>query len=75
MFALSLDMGGSHIGCAIVRDREILANRSLNVESAKGLSSTLPLIEQTLRELLEDSGAKFEDCRGVAVGFPGIIDA
>ena len=26
MLALSLDMGGTHIGCAVVRDKEILAD-------------------------------------------------
>jgi glucokinase len=75
MLALSLDMGGTHIGCAVVRDQEILAGCSLATESAKGLASMLPLIAQTLQELLEQSGETLSACAGLAVGFPGIIDA
>lgn len=74
MFALSLDMGGTHIACAAVRDRQLLASRSLDTESAKGLASILPLIEQTLRELVHESGEPLEAFSGLAIGFPGIID-
>lgn len=75
MLALSLDMGGTHIGCAVVRDRKILACSSLATESTNGLASLLPLIAQTLQRLLNESGESLSACAGLAVGFPGIIDA
>jgi glucokinase len=75
MLALSLDMGGTHIGCAVVRDQKILACSSLATESANGLASILPLIAQTLQRLLDESGESLSACSGLAVGFPGIIDA
>jgi len=74
MLALSLDMGGTHIGCAVVRDRRILASASLETESAKGLASILPVVAQILRQLLDEAGETVDACSGLAVGFPGIID-
>ncbi len=75
MLALSLDMGGTHIGCAAVRDQRILASHSIETESAKGLASILPLVAQTLRQLLDEAGENLSACAGLAIGFPGIIDA
>jgi glucokinase len=75
MLALSLDMGGTHIGCAVVRGREILACASLDSEKAASLTSLLPSIADMLHRLLAKAGASTGDCAGVAVGFPGIVDA
>lgn len=75
MLALSLDMGGTHIGCAVVRDQEIAASASIETEGAHGLASLLPLITDTLRHLLEQAGATAAECSGVALGYPGIVDA
>lgn len=75
MLALSLDMGGTHIGCAVVQDRQIMASASIDSEGAESLRSLLPVISETLRRLLAESGATFRDCGGLAIGFPGIVDA
>jgi glucokinase len=75
MLALSLDMGGTHIGCAVVRDREILACASLDSEKAASLASLLPAIAEKLRQLLANAGAETAECAGIAIGFPGIVDA
>lgn len=75
MLALSLDMGGTHIGCAVVRDKEILATESLATKNAQSLAAMLPAIEATLRGLLRGCGEKLDSCGGVAIGFPAIVDA
>lgn len=75
MLALSLDMGGTHIGCGVVRDRELLATASIATRDAQSLASLLPAIETTLRGLLQDCGEKLDSCEGLAVGFPAIVDA
>jgi len=74
MLALSLDMGGTHIGCGVVRDRELLASSSLDSERAESLTSLMPRIATALKELLKESGATAKECEGIAVGFPGIVD-
>jgi glucokinase len=74
MYALSLDMGGSHIGCAVVRDRKIMAHTSIATTAAHGLAPLLPEIRSTLNALLRESSVTAADCSGVAIGFPGIVD-
>ena len=74
MLALSLDMGGSHIGCAVVRDRAILASSSLASEGAGSLQSLLPGIEQELRRLLAESHANTAECEGLAMGLPSVVN-
>jgi glucokinase len=62
MLALSLDIGGTHIGCGIVRDNELLGLTSLE--------SILPGVTVALRALLKESGATAEQCEGIAIGSP-----
>jgi glucokinase len=74
MLALSLDMGGTHIGCGVVRDGELLGSVSINSEHAGSLESLLPQLTAALRTLLKVSGVTAEVCAGIAIGFPGIVD-
>jgi glucokinase len=75
MLALSVDIGGTHIGCAVVRDREILAFSSLESEGSESLASLLASIAETMRCLLAEAQSGAAECQGVAIGFPGIVDA
>jgi len=74
MKALSLDMGGSHIGCAVVEDQRILAKDSLPVTEAPGLAALLGPLAEMLHALLGSVGIAGADCAGMAIGFPGIVD-
>lgn len=75
MLALSLDMGGTHIGCAVARDDQIVASREIGCEGAGDLASLLPSLRDELRRLLQQAGVGPGDCSGLAIGFPGIVDA
>ena len=74
MLALSLDMGGTHIGCGVIRDNELLASTSLDSERAESLEPLLPCVTDVLRSLLRECGATAGECAGIAIGFPGIVD-
>lgn len=74
MLAMSVDMGGTHIGCGVVRDKELLGSASLNSERAESLESLLPCVTAALKKILQESGATARECDGVAIGFPGIVD-
>src|ERR1700758_3040721 len=74
MLALSLDMGGTHIACGVVRDNELLGSTSLDSELGESLESLLPYITATLNRILKECGTAAEECYGVAVGFPGVVD-
>ena len=75
MRALALDMGGTHIGCGVVEDDRLLASASINAEAASRLADLLPPLTDKLSALLQKSDTKPEECAGIAVGFPGIVDA
>src|SRR6266568_4218029 len=74
MKALSLDMGGTHIGCALVEDRRLLGSVAIPSQEAQSLASMLPLIEDALYTLLRANRTRPEDCAGIAIGYPGIVD-
>ena len=74
MRVLSLDMGGTHIGCAVVEDEKLLVTGELSFHGHQHLVEMLPLIEQELRRLLQSIGMGFAECDGLAIGFPGIVD-
>src|SRR5271163_2901025 len=74
MLALSVDMGGTHIGCGVVRNNELLGSSSLGSERAESLESLLPCVTAALRKILHENGATIGECHGVAIGFPGIVD-
>jgi glucokinase len=74
MLALSLDMGGTHIGCGVVRDHELLGWTSLDSELAGSLELHLPRVAAALQALLQECGATADECDGIAIGFPGIVD-
>lgn len=74
MKALALDMGGSHVGCAVVEDDHILSRGALDVETAPGLTALLEPLARTLHGLLQSAGVTASDCVGITIGFPGIVD-
>jgi glucokinase len=74
MKVLSIDLGGTHIGCAVVEQTDVLAYKSISSDNARSLATVLPEIEQTLRDLLLEASVKSSKCAGIVMGFPGIVD-
>ena len=74
MLALSLDMGGTHIGCGLVDDYKLLAQSSIPSEGAQSLAALLPALASTLYNLAAEAGVATRDCSGLAIGFPGIVN-
>lgn len=75
MRALALDMGGSHIGCGLIEDTHLLEQASIETEGASSLAALLPALADTLNALLRSTGTSAAQCAGIAIGFPGIVDA
>jgi glucokinase len=74
MKALAVDLGGSHATCAVVEDRMVLARETLSLEGPHGLAAALLPIAEALRRTAAAAGATPGDCRGLALGFCGIVD-
>src|SRR5215469_15071919 len=75
MQALALDMGGTHVGCGVVEGNRLLVETSIDAAGASSFGDLLPVLENTLRDLLRKAGTTAERCAGMAIGFPGIVDA
>lgn len=74
MKALSLDMGGTHIRCAVVEDAQILSAESISSERAVSLTALFPMLEHTLLGLLRQARVNSSECEAVVIGFPGIVN-
>ena len=74
MRALSIDLGGTHIGCAVVEETRVLAYSSVPISNIHSLATALPEIEKTLHQLLLEVNVKSNKCAGIVMGFPGIVD-
>ncbi len=74
MFALAIDLGGSHANCALVEGPRVLARRLISACGAAGLRSLLPVVEQALKEILQQCGLAASDCAGLVLGFCGLVN-
>ncbi len=72
--ALAIDLGGSHVTCAVVRGQSIVGQETLPADGKAGLAGLLPAMSDGLHGLLESAGMKCSDCQGVVLGFPGIVN-
>ncbi len=72
--AIGCDLGGTHFSVAIVQDRTLLAVKDQPVAARPGLSTLLPLIEKTIRELLATCALRPSDCSGLVLTLPSLVD-
>ncbi|MGA7917064.1 MAG: ROK family protein [Candidatus Acidiferrales bacterium] len=75
MKALAIDLGGTHATCAIIEDSKILFSRHLDLDSAQGLGTVLPLFASTFRDLLSAANLRTKDFAGMAVSTCGLVDS
>lgn len=75
MKALAVDLGGTHATCGLVDDRNIVAVEGFDTDRARSLRGVLPTLADSFRGLLSQSGLRFQDCAGVAIGFAGLVDS
>jgi glucokinase len=70
--ALAVDLGGSHVTCALVENATILDSRTMSIDSGLGLGPILRRLGKTLAALRGQSNA---DIAGLALGFCGLVDS
>jgi len=75
MKALAVDLGGSHGTCGVVEDSRLLAHEPVDANGAKNLRAVLPEIIKSSRKLLAQMNLTADDCAGLAMGLPAIVDA
>jgi glucokinase len=75
MKALAIDLGGTHANCAIVEDRSVLRSQVVSTDGSGSLALTLPLLKQTLSNLVTEQGLRLGDFAGIAIGFCGLVNS
>jgi glucokinase len=75
MKALAVDLGGSHGTCGVVEDSRLLAYETLDANGARSLRAVLPEIIRSCRKLLAQMNLTPDDCAGLTIGLPAIVDA
>ena len=72
MTVLALDLGGSHIGCGVSKDGEVLASSSI-CSDARSLRMILPQLQAELLRICQFVDVQPESCDGIGIGFPGNV--
>jgi glucokinase len=70
---IAIDIGGSHVTCALVNDCTVLRKASSPIREAR-LKSTLDALAHAARRLLDEERTAASACTGVSMGFCGIVD-
>jgi glucokinase len=73
--ALAVDIGGTHANCGLVENDSILAYESVDIASAMNIRAVLSRVQEVFRKLVKGHSLSLDDCQGVAVGFPGLVDS
>jgi glucokinase len=71
---LAVDLGGTRIKLGAIRAGRVLAQDVIDAESRAGLAGRLPAIVASLRSLCDRAGAKIDECAGIGLAFPSLID-
>jgi glucokinase len=74
MKALAIDLGGSHVTCAIVEDKGLIASQLIQINNNKSLRALLPVIAATLKDLMMQQDCEPKDLTGCAFGFCGLVN-
>ncbi len=73
MTYIGVDVGGSHITCALVSGSSLLAKRESAVPDNASLANLLPWLENSIGCLLD--GSSDGKCDGIGLSFCGIVDS
>ncbi len=74
MKALAIDLGGTHVTCALVDGRAIVRRESIPADSSGPLKQLLPEIVNLFQRILSDAKVSTRDCAGLALSFCGMAD-
>ena len=74
MTVLACDMGGTRIKLGIVRSGAVLADDVIPAHSDRGLRPRLAALEEAFTTLCLRADTKLDECTGIAVSFPSLIN-
>ena len=75
MKVLAVDIGGTHANCGVVENEQILAHESVDLTGITKISAVLSRLGEVFHRLIHQHSLSLKDFRGIAVGFPGLVDS
>jgi len=73
MAVIALDLGGTRIKFGLADQGQLLASKTLEVPSSESFAAVLPIIEQQIEQLMQETGRVSLD--GIGMAFPTIVDS
>ncbi|PTX64414.1 glucokinase [Melghirimyces profundicolus] len=74
MYSIGLDFGGTYIKTGLLKNGQVKAFRKVRSHSGEGLLPVLETVKETVADLLIEQSLPFENCAGVGIAFPGLVD-
>jgi len=74
MTVICLDLGGTIIKIGLIENGKIIASERINSQSVIGLKPSLPAIEKSVHNLLNQSDVVLQQIEGIGISFPGLVD-
>jgi len=74
-YYIGIDLGGTRIKAGLVADGKLLALDVVPAVSAQGLQASLPLMQQTIGQLIHSQQLDPAGLSGIALAFPGLVDS
>jgi len=74
MTVLACDLGGTRMKIGVVRGRQVMAQTIVPAKSKEGLVLQLPALKGAWLRLLAGLKLSVEECDGISVAFPSLID-
>lgn len=75
MILIACDFGGTNIKIGILKDGEVIKKSVISAFSEKGIVHQLINIEVEVKKLVSDSGYELQDCIGIGIAVPGIVNS
>jgi glucokinase len=71
---IGVDLGGTKIEAAIVRDGHILASKKTKTQADQGVDSVIDRIEKTVRAAMKKADRTMAEVLALCIGAPGAVD-
>jgi len=75
MTVMACDFGGTRIKLGLVHSGSVLLDMVLPADSRAPLANRLPDVRNALEEIIRKAGLYPQDCDGIGVGFPSVVDS
>lgn len=74
-FTIAIDLGGTVIKIGLLREGQLFDRKEIIAQSASGLKSQLPELEETIDQMLQSNLLQKEDVLGIGFSFAGLVDS